>query len=699
MRIRAIILNRYGLISVIILAFAVVVMYRIFTLQTINNQRWKQIEKNLNNLKILEQPIRGNICAEDGSILATSVPAYYVRIDLAAPGVKKVFDSQCDSLAFYLSRFFKDKSVSEYSRRLRKEYRRGNRGLLITPRKVDYSELQEIKRFPILRRGKFGGGMIIEQENQRVNPLGMLARRTIGSLNKGAYEEIRVPVGYNGLEKAFDAELRGEPGLSYKQNISGRWVKRTKVKPKDGMDVVTTINVKFQDIVETALLRQCEISRPEWATAVLMEVKTGEIKAIANLGLGSSGYYEKDNYAVGYRGSYEPGSTFKLVSLMVALEDGVVDTSDVFDTGNGYWAAENISDDHPCGRINVKQILEQSSNIGTAKVILSNYRTNPKKYVDRIYSFGIHKPLGIELQGEGKPYIKYPGNADWWGSTTLSRMSYGYDLKLTPLQILTFYNAVANGGVMVKPRFVKELRDNGILKRRFDVEILNPMIASKETIRKAQAMLRGVCEHGTGRGVQGENFKVAGKTGTARVARSDGKGYEPGAYYASFVGYFPADDPQYSLIVTFKKPRNSIYGASVAGPVFKEISEKVYAMRLMEPRLEELPGPVNCPPIKKGYSEDILTVVDWLDLETVKGKPESLIAASSREDDRVVLKDQLYSAGRVPDLTGMNASDAVFVLERQGLRVKVNGIGKVKRQSLAPGTQIRKGQTIYLQLL
>ncbi len=695
MGIRKTILSRIVLVYFVLVVFAVVVIAKVFSVQQINNDRWEKIEENLNNNTVIVPPVRGTICADDGSVLATSVPGYKIRIDLVAEGVKRVFDEDCDSLAFYLSAFYKDASQKSYARKLRSAYNRGDRGLLLTPQKIDYTELQQFKEFPILRRGRFGGGMIIEQENKRLNPLGILAARTIGTMNK-AGALTAVSIGHNGIERAYEMYLRGEDGISYKQNISGRWINRSEIEPQNGMDIITTIDVKMQDIAESALLRQAEKSNPEWATAVLMEVSTGEIKAIANLGKTKDGYGEKDNYALGYRGCYEPGSTFKLVSLMVALEDGVVDTSDVFDTGNGFWAAEKIYDDHACGKVTVKQILEQSSNIGTAKVILSNYKNNPKDYVDRVYSFGIHKPLGLELPGEGQPYIKYPGNSDWWG-TTLGRMSFGYDLRLTPLQVLNFYNAVANDGKMVKPQLVKEIRNNGALVKKYQTEYINPMIASNETIGKAQAMLHGVCQNGTGRGVQGEHFHVAGKTGTARVAREDGKGYEQGAYYATFVGYFPADNPMYSLIVTFKKPRNSIYGAAVAGPVFKEISEKVYAGQIMDVIEDENENECT-PQIKSGQSNDILELAEELQLDNVHGAPISKMATVSVADSLVVLSEKEITAGTVPDVRGMGASNAIYLMENAGLQVKVKGVGKVKQQSLKPGAKYRSGQTVYLAL-
>ena len=697
---RSAIIARIAFVYFLLFIFALLVIFKMVSVQQIKNDRWEKIETNLTENTVIVEPDRGNICADDGSVLATSVPGYYVRIDLAAEGVKNVFAQKRDSLAYYLSSFFRDASKAEYLRKLNEAYRKGNRGYMLTPRKIDYLELQHVKKFPILRRGRFGGGMIVEQENKRINPLGILAQRTIGGLNKGAGDGTSGPVGYTGLEDAFENYLKGKDGVSYKQNLSGRWVERIEIEPEDGMDVITTINVKMQDIVESALYDQLLKTNADWATAILMEVETGKIKAIANLGKGSGDYYEKDNYALGPRGSYEPGSTFKLVSLMAALEDGLVDTSDVFDTGNGSWYnnGRTITDTHGYGKLTVKQILEKSSNVGVAKVITQCYDKNPKAYVDRVYSFGINKPLNLEINGEGKPYFKYPGDSDWWG-TTLAGMSYGYESKMTPIQILTFYNAIANDGKMIKPYMVKEIRDKGALEKRFKTEVINSQIASKETIGKAQKMLEGVCENGTGKAINSEFFKVAGKTGTARIASSS-QGYNAGSYLASFAGYFPADNPKYSLIVTFKNPRASIYGASVAGPVFKEIAEKVYAMQMP---IEKYDGDENedtksLPEVKKGYSKDIIRVAKELNIKGLKGHSDSQLAKVEVKDDAIVLEDEEMTEGKVPDVCGMGASNAVYLLENAGLRVIIKGVGKVKQQSLPPGTQIKPGQTVYLTL-
>lgn len=700
MGIRSAIITRVAFIYFLLLLFAVVVIVKMVSVQKIKNDRWEQIEENLSANTIIVDPARGNICGDDGSVLATSVPGYFIRIDLASEGVKKVFEKESDSLAYHLSSFFGNASKAEYIRKLNAAYKGRNRGFMLTPRKIDYTELQKIKKFPIIRRGRYGGGVIIEQENRRVNPLGILALRTIGGLNKGAKGGLQGAIGYTGLEEAFETYLKGEEGVSFKQNLSGRWVTRIEIEPENGMDIITTINVKMQDITESALYKQLQKSNADWGTAILMEVETGEIKAIANLGKGENDYYEKDNYALGARGCYEPGSTFKLISLMAALEDGVVDTSDVFDTGNGSWynSGRQISDTHGYGPLTVKQIFEKSSNIGVAKIITTYYGKNPKDYVDRVRSFGVNKPLGLELSGEGQPYFKYPGDSDWW-RTTLAGMSYGYETKMTPLQILNFYNAVANNGKMMKPHLVKEIRDNGALVKRFKPEVLNSSIASDETIGKARKMLEGVCETGTGSALQSEFFKIAGKTGTARVATSS-KGYSAGMYLASFTGYFPADKPKYSVIVTFNNPRGGYYGGSVAGPVFKEIAEKVFALQTLDDDEddEELDLKKNLPGVKNGNSKDLLKVAKTLKLKNVHGKPDSQLANAVVQDSTVVLLETEMPVGKVPDVKGMGASNAVFLMENAGLRVKIKGAGKVRQQSLTPGSSYTPGQTVFLTL-
>ncbi len=706
MDIRKSIVTRIAIIYLALLIFSLVVIYQMISVQQIENSRWEQIARNLKENTVKIEPNRGNICADDGSILATSAPGYYVRIDLAAEGVKRVFSNEADSLAYYLSAFFKNASRQEYIQKLNTAYKNNNRGFMLTPRKIDYHELQQIKKFPILRRGRYGGGMIIEQENQRITPLGSLALRTIGDLNKGAYGGVHGNIGYTGLEGAYEQYLKGKEGISYRENLSGRWVSRIEIEPQDGMDIITTLNIKLQDIAESALLQNLEKHSADWGTAILMEVKTGEIKAIANLGRENGAYTENYNYGMGNQGSYEPGSTFKLISLMAAMEDGLTDTSTVYDTGSGVWKYRNrtiYDSDYRYGghgELTVKQIFEKSSNVGVAKIITKAYEKNPEKFVDRIYGFGLNKPLELELKGEGKPYFKYPGDSDWWG-TTLAWMSYGYESKMTPLQILTFYNAVANNGCMVKPRLVREIRENGVLMRQFKTEVLNPMITTRETIGKAQKMLEGVCELGTGRSLQNPWFKIAGKTGTAQISSGTG-GYVKGMYLASFAGYFPADNPRYSLIVTINNPRGGVfYGGSVAGPVFKEIAERVFAAsNLFEDPVDEAETPETpeLPEIKKGTTENILRVAHELKIGNIGGKAGSGMASIKNSDGKLLLNTVDIPSGKVPDVRGMGASDAVFILENAGLQVKIKGTGKVKEQSIPPGSNYSRGSYVYLTL-
>lgn len=706
MEIRKSIVSRIAFIYFLLLLFALVTIVKMVSVQQIKNDRWEKIASNLKENTISIAPNRGNICADDGSVLATSVPGYYIRIDLAAEGVKRVYDNESDSLAYRLAQFFGNGTKSNYKNRLDAAYKSGNRGFMLTPRKVDYQELQIIKRFPILRRGRFGGGLIVEQENQRVTPLGSLALRTIGDLNKGAYGGVHGNIGYTGLEGAYEQYLKGKDGISYRENLSGRWVLRTEIEPSDGMDVITTINVKLQDITESTLHRNLVKNNADWGTAIVMEVETGEIKAIANLGRENDEYVENYNYAIGHAGNYEPGSTFKLISLMAAMEDGLVDTSDVYDTGSGMWKYKGRtiydSDYHygEHGPMTVSEIFEKSSNVGVAKIITEAYEKNPRAFVDRVYGFGINKPLGIEIKGEGKPFFKYPGDSDWWG-TTLAWMSYGYETKMTPLQVLTFYNAVANDGRMVKPRLVKEIRDNGGLVKQYEAEVLNPMIARKETVAKAQKLLENVCERGTGRSLRNPWFPVAGKTGTAQVATGQG-GYEKGMYLASFAGYFPADNPKYSVIVTINNPRGgAYYGGSVAGPVFKEMAERIFAARnLFEEVSDELEiaeEPV-FPQVRKGVSESILQVATDLNIDNINGPAAPVVALVKQENDMLVLDEIEIQAGKVPDVLGMGASDAVYTLERAGLKVNIQGIGKVVKQSLRPDTNIPRGGVINLTL-
>ncbi|MCG8688938.1 MAG: hypothetical protein MI892_28975, partial [Desulfobacterales bacterium] len=402
---------------------------------------------------------------------------------------------------------------------------------LIHKEKVNYNQLQKFKKLKTLKRSLFGSGLIVVRESERILPHGDMASRTIGTLNKGAFGGIHGNIGYSGIEGMMEGYLSGENGMAIKRNYSGHWVDIPITEPKDGSDIVTTINVNLQDFTQNALQKQMETSQAEWGTAIVMEVKTGEIKAIANLGKKKDGTYaETYNFALGHQGCSEPGSTFKLMSMIVAMEDGYVDTADIYDTEKGYWdyKGQTIYDSDwrhgGHGEISMKEIFKLSSNVGIAKIITEFYEDREEDYIDRIYNFGLNKPLGLGFVGEGVPYIKYPTDNVWWGPS-LAWISYGYEIKLTPLQTTTFYNAVANNGKMVKPKFVKEVREHGIAVKEFKTEVLNSSICSKETLKKAQEMLAETCVTGTGKSLKNPYFPIAGKTGTAQVAFNN-QGYE-----------------------------------------------------------------------------------------------------------------------------------------------------------------------------
>ncbi len=710
MEIRKYITLRFGIIYFVIMALTAAIVVKLFMIQNVDTEKWEEIAKNLKSATSEIQAKRGNVCADDGSILATSIPYYELRFDLQAPRIVRDYSEKSDAFCEEVSKFF-GISKNRFKQQLNAAFKKRNRWFLIYPEKVNYNQLQDFKRLEMLKRSNFGSGLIVIGDSERIMPHGDMASRTIGTMNKGAYGGIHGNVGYSGIEGIMENELAGVNGLALKQNYSGHWVDVPITEPQDGRDVITTLNVNLQDFTENALMRQMDQSQAEWGTAVVMEVATGDVKAIANIGRRKDGTYgEAYNYALGHAGCSEPGSTFKLVSLMVAMEDGYVDTMDVYDTGIGRWdyKGQTIYDSDyghgGHGAISVKKILELSSNVGVAKVITKYYEGHETDFIDRIYNFGLNKPLGLGFAGEGVPYVKYPTDNVWWGPS-LAWISYGYEIKLTPIQTLTFYNAVANNGRMVKPRFVKEIRENGLLYRKFDTEVLNPSICSASTLAKAKSMLEGVCTEGTGRSLQNSHFPIAGKTGTAQVAY-DNEGYVKGGkkYQASFCGYFPADDPKYSIIVVVVGPKGLYYGGSVAGPVFKEVVSKVYAS-FLEPRDEmkdsmtdeqQEAKPVQI--VEKGFRDDVLEASEELDLDINDDQFSGDLVKLAVEDKATKVDGSDLKTGAVPNVIGMTGGDALYLLEKSGLKVKMKGLGKVSRQSLKAGNKISKGQTIYLEL-
>ncbi len=704
MKLREDISMRLGVIYLGIAIVTLLILVKIFYLQFWDNKKWEAQAEGLQFKYEKSNPDRGDICAADGRILATSTAFYEIRMDLGSASLADTtITNNIDVLSDSLSVLFKDKSKDEYlegfvkARNLKSKY-------YLVKKNVNYAQLKKLKTFPIFNLGQFKGGLIVIETKKRIHPFGMLAARTIGYIKNG------VAVG---IEGAFDNELKGDNTLILKRKVGRNWVpvsEQSSYKSESGKDIITTIDINFQDFAHEALLNQLVKYKADHGVVVLMEVKTGDIKAIVNLKKNENGQFEEAyNYAIGER--TEPGSTFKLPSLMVALEDGYIDLTDSVHTGNGlikyhgFLIRDTKIGGH--GKISVKQAFEYSSNVGISRIIYQSYKDKPDRFVERLYSMNLNEPLGIEIAGERAPKIKFPGSADWSG-ISLPQMSIGYEILLTPLQTLNFFNAVANDGVMVKPKLIKAIRQYGKIIEVKKTEIINPSISSKETIKKAQLMLEGVVENGTAKNIRSANFKIAGKTGTAQIAQGS-EGYRDTAnriiYQASFAGYFPADNPKYSCIVLVKtKSNRAYYGSVVAAPVFKKIADKVYASSTeMQKEIDfgkSLSYPINGIPFSKdGNRTDLDYVFNQLRIP-VKGRNRvrSAWVVTKRHDRFVEYQNRLVSRNKVPKVEGMALKDALYILESLGFKVNVKGRGIIKKQSVQPGTLVKKNQKITLFL-
>jgi len=695
------ILKRIYLVFGLVCVFGFAIVARIWHLQFVEGDQWRAKADSLTTKLIDIEPARGNIYSADMSLLATSVPIYDLRVDMLAERVTRdIFNDNIDSLSICLSKLFKDKPAAEYKQILREARRDGHRYFLLK-KNVSYRELLLVKQFPIFRMGRYAGGLIPEQKSKRVKPFNLLAARTIGYKVEGVE-----PVG---IEGAFDKHLKGVHGMRLMQKISGNVWKplndENEIDPKDGNDVITTIDLNLQDVAQNSLYTQLSLHNADKGCAILMEVETGHVLAIANLKRGEDGNYREEfNFGVGE--STEPGSTFKLASIMALLEDGYVVPEDIVDTQGGAIRYSNrvMKDSHEggYGKISMKHVFEVSSNVGISKMVHKFYSKNPQAFVDRIRGFGLDKKIGLQVSGEGAPFIK---NTDdkYWSKVSLPYMSIGYECSLTPLQILTFYNAVANNGRMVKPLFVKEIRNKGHLVYEYKTTVIKDSIASPTTIAQVKLMLEGVVQEGTATNLKHTQYKIAGKTGTAQIANAR-EGYKNGKvrYQASFVGYFPADNPKYSCIVVVYAPNGNVYYASqVAGPIFKEIADKVYASKLelhKELKYEENLAD-NLPKSKTGQFKQTQKVINTLKIPAqLPGSQDRWIAAVGKQNDKVEFSGIRFRHDQVPNVVGMGLRDAIYLLESKGLQVRVVGRGTVLKQSVSAGAKIQKGQEIVIQL-
>ena len=704
------ILSRTYLVYIFLCVFALAILYKICIIQFKEGDAWKAKAEAFNTKVFEIEAVRGNIFDVNGNLLATSLPYYEVAVDINAPSIdKKLFDGKVDSLGFMLSELFKDKTSKQYNRILRKARKSGDR-YVVLKRNVSYKDLLVLKTFPIFKRGK-RGGLVTLQTNKRELPFQMLAARTIGMSRPGIK-----PVG---LEGAFDTTLMGVSGQRLMQKIAGDvWRPindENEVEPKDGSDLITTIDINIQDVAENALEKTLIKNNASHGCAILMEVKTGAIKAIANLtrnGKDSSSYSYSENLNYAVLNATEPGSTFKLASLMAVIDEYNVSLDEKVPVGNGEVTYYNkiIKDSHPPAEpvLTLQRVFETSSNVGVAKTIMKYFSKDPQKYVDKINSFHLNQKLGLSIPGEASPLIKNTKGPDWSG-VTLAQMSYGYETLLTPLQILAFYNAVANDGKMVKPRFEKEIIKNGKSVKTFTTEVLVEQIAKKETIKKAKIMMEGVVLNGSGKGLNITAFKVGGKTGTAQIAKAGKKGYGVAGdrnYQASFVGYFPADKPLYTCIVVVYNPsKGNYYGSLIAGPVFKEIAEKVYSSSLdfMEPINNKRNLLTKAPASIKSKNDEMLIASNALQLPVKSNATEGNYVSRNTIDSTSValvsnnLESQLKK-GIVPNLNGLSAKDALFLLENSGFHVKLYGMGSVRKQSIEAGQKFNRGDKITLIL-
>ena len=639
--------------------FALAITYKLIDIQFVKGDAYRK-QANEGTIKDFEIPAnRGNVYTVDGSLLATSVSKFDIRMDAVTISTED-FESGIKGLSQELSKMLGEQSPGYYESYIRKARKNKNRYLFIT-RNLSYNEYQKIKKFPIFNLGTYKGGIIAEQRTVREHPIGKIAERYIG------YDDYR---GRVGIEGNFHDILKGKNGKRLKQKIAkGQWKPlndNNEVEPIDGKDIYTTIDLNIQDIAHHALLEQLEKYSADHGSVVVMETQTGEVKAISNLGRNKEGnYYERLNHAVGE--SHEPGSTFKLMSMIVALEDKVIDTGSVIDTENGTLKIydRTVRDSHKggYGKISAARVFEVSSNVGIVKIIEDNYKNNPKKFIDGLKRMGVGSKLNVPIKGEGEPILPNPEDKNKWYGTSLAWMTHGYGVHITPLQTLAMYNAIANDGEMVKPRFIKEVRAQDKVIETYEREVINSKICSQETVDKLKVMMENVVKRGTAENIYDKNYSMAGKTGTCQTNYWIKGGTQ---YISSFVGYFPAKQPKYSCIVVIHKPDKKIgyYGNIVAAPVFKKIAQKIYTDT---PLLDEISQ----------------TNLAYADVE------ESYKKYSAIARKKIVT---------VPNLKNMSGMDAIALLENLGLRVESDGTGLVKSQSIKSGQKIEKGKIIKLKM-
>ncbi|TSA51268.1 MAG: PASTA domain-containing protein [Sphingobacteriales bacterium] len=688
---------------IVMVVFALAILWKIFQIQNVEGNYWRAMADSLTTRFVAIPADRGNIYSSDNRLLATSLPRFEIRFDAIAEGLENdYFNSQIVKLSDSLAWLFQDKNSIDYRFELTNA-RKNNERYHLLKREISYTQLQKIKNFPIFRDGQYKGGLIVTQKNKRAYPFRVLANRTIGYVRDNGTKPV-------GLEAKFNKDLNGTQGKRLMQKISGGvWMPvndDNELAPKNGKDIITTLDVSIQDVAENALLKTLLKHNAHHGCVVVMEVKTGAIKAIANLGIDKydSTYKELFNYAIGE--AHEPGSTFKLASMLALLEDGYIKLSDTVDTEHGHkiYGKQNMKDaeDHGESRVTIKKCFAISSNVGVSKLVYQNYVKNPDKYLTHLRNLQLDQLVGIEIPGEQKPYLKNINDKYWNKTVSLPWMAVGYELNITPLRLLTLYNAVANNGVMMKPFIVQSIQEYGEPTKEFSPIIINQKICSDATLASLQELLKDVVIEGTAHNLMNPYYSIAGKTGTAQITNIGG-GYVNHIYQSSFYGYFPAVNPIYSIAVVINNPSNGIYyGSAVAGPVFKEIADNIFSTNLeMHPTMEKdtTTYKATLPIVKNGYSSDLKYLFSNLGIPFINDEEGTWLQQIANEKlVELTSSNKTVIAGVVPDVKGMGLRDAIYLLESSGLQVKVEGIGMVKNQSLPAGTKILKGQFITLML-
>ena len=701
MNIKRSIVIRVRMIFILVALAACAIPYKVAVVQLVEGEKWKAKAEQV-NFQYREVPAtRGNIYAADGSLLATSLPFYQVAIDPTVVDDEK-FKEGIDSLATLLAAFYKDKSATAYKRMIQDARSNQKRYLMVNRRQINYQDMQTLRSWPIFKEGRIEGGVIFEKIERRYQPFSSLASRTLGTLNQDG-------VG-SGIEYSFNKQLKGQNGKALFQRLSGGVWKPLfdvdDVKPLDGYDIQTTLDVTIQDVAETALRNRLKETDAAFGSVIVMEVATGHVKAISNLQRNATGtgYVESYNYAVGDMGSVEPGSTFKLLSMLALLEENKISPNDMIETGNGvyrfYGQPMYDAKNGGYGTITIRQAFEKSSNVAISKLVDRHFGSSPSKFLAYVDKVGLAQPLNLQLIGEGKPFFKKPGTSTWYG-TSLPWISIGYESKLNPIHTLTLYNAVANGGKMVKPLFVKSVSNGAQILETFEPVVIRDAIASPKTITQLQELLLGVVENGTARNIKNPNYKIAGKTGTAQKI-IDGSYKE--IYYTSFAGYFPADRPKYSMVVVIDSPKGvAVFGGDVSAPVFKEIADKIFAKDLdlnVVNQTKILPSVApgsKFPYVASGKGEELQGIFEYLKLPLKSPTQEDWVVASSLAG-QVHLQQTETENAVVPNVSRMSLRDALYLLENKGLKVNFNGKGKVISQSISPGTLLTPNATIDLVL-